>query len=505
MRAFLLMLVAASVFASCKDDKDGKDDPSSSDTEIVYYDLALDATDPSDNNTTITDGWNWKSGDQIAFVNLAYSREIVKLVHNGANFSGSVPSVSGSVNLGFFYPTSALTQAKSDTTYVRISLARQDGVNVPKYLAGNSTATVNGTKAESSVKMKILNAIANLKLNSNGSPINDITHIELYSDKNAIQISGDYELKTLSFNNLRTGNISVVNAGLDGEARVAMFAGSGLRFGVTAITADGKVYIGINSTVYNIAVGEEYTIAFDCQQQDSEAKIGDYFYSDFTHSTAYDETKTCVGVVYAVTDKEDGDINPLLETSCHGRVMALTDACKSTWAFTSVKVFDIPRLTNYANVDGSNDHGYLPFHVSGGNLGYCEDADVKLNASLKPNGSIDVWPKGGALSDFDGKRNTESVDSGYNKFPAGHYASNFNCGGITSWYLPSAGEMALMYALHRSGVIAAQKGFVGLKEFGYWTSTECTEQKSWVLQAFDGKLYANFKMSSYMVRASLAF
>ena len=146
MRAFLLMLVAASVFASCKDDKDGKDDPSSSETEIVYYDLALDATDPSDNNTTITDGWNWKSGDQIAFVNLAYSREIVTLVHNGANFCGSVPSVSGSVNLGFFYPTSALTQAKSDITYVRISLARQDGVNVPKYLAGNSTATVNGTK-----------------------------------------------------------------------------------------------------------------------------------------------------------------------------------------------------------------------------------------------------------------------------------------------------------------------------------------------------------------------
>ena len=168
-------------------------------------------------------------------------------------------------------------------------------------------------------------------------------------------------------------------------------------------------------------------------------------------------------------------------------------------------VGDECRSIAYANADGSNDHGYLPFHVSGGNIGYSEGADIKINASLKPDGSIDVWPSAGALSDFNGKRNTESVGSAAKKYPAGYNAKNFNNGGITSWYLPSAGEMALMYALHRSGVIAKQEGFVGLKEFGYWTSTECSEQKVWVLQAFDGKLYANFKTSAYMVRPSLAF
>ena len=497
------MLVAASVFASCKDDK--KDEPSSTGTEIIYYNLSLDASDPSENETTLTEGWNWKSGDQIAFLNLAYGRNIVRMAHNGANFSGSVPSISGSINMGFFYPADALMQTTSDTTYVRISLARQDGVNATNYLAGSSTASINGTQAESSVKMKILNAVANLKFNSNGSPINNITHIELYSDKNALPNQGDYELRTLVFNNVRSGNISVVNAGLNGEARVSLLAGNGMRFGVTVTTAEGKMYVGRNTNSYNIVAGGVYDITFDCEQQEGEAKIGDYFYSDFTHSSVYDESKTCVGIVYALSDKEEGDINPNLASSNHGRVMAMVDASKSVWAYNASMVFDMPLLANYANADGSNDHGYLPFHVSGGNIGYSEGADIKINASLKPDGSIDVWPSAGALSDFNGKRNTESVGSAAKKYPAGYYAKNFNNGGITSWYLPSAGEMALMYALHRSGVIAKQEGFVGLKEFGYWTSTECSEQKVWVLQAFDGKLYANFKTSAYMVRPSLAF
>ena len=463
------MLVAASVFASCKDDK--KDEPSSTGTEIVYYNLSLDASDPSENETTLTEGWNWKSGDQIAFLNLAYGRNIVRMAHNGANFSGSVPSISGSINMGFFYPADALMQTTSDTTYVRISLARQDGVNATNYLAGSSTASINGTQAESSVKMKILNAVANLKLNSNGSPINNITHIELYSDKNALPNQGDYELRTLVFNNVRSGNISVVNAGLNGEARVSLLAGNGMRFGVTVTTAEGKMYLGRNANIYNIVAGGVYDIAFDCEQQEGEAKIGDYFYSDFTHSSVYDESKTCVGIVYALSDKEEGDINPNLASSNHGRVMAMVDASKSVWAYNASMVYDMPLLANYANADGS----------------------------------IDVWPSAGALSDFNGKRNTESVGSAAKKYPAGYNAKNFNNGGITSWYLPSAGEMALMYALHRSGVIAKQEGFVGLKEFGYWTSTECSEQKVWVLQAFDGKLYANFKTSAYMVRPSLAF
>ncbi|MGN0213401.1 MAG: DUF1566 domain-containing protein [Muribaculaceae bacterium] len=502
MRIFWLLLVVGLVFASCKDDKDDSTDTT---TEVVNYDLTLYASEPSENNTTLTEGWNWKSGDQLAFVNLAYTRDVVRLTNNGSSFSGSVASVSSSVNMGFFYPASAVTQLESDTTYVKLSYARQDGVNVPSYLAGASTATIDGTKAESIVTMNVINAAANLKINCDGAPINDITHIELYSDKGALQIDGNYELKSLAFTSVHNGNISVVNAGLNGEARVGLFPSNGVRLGVTVITANGDTYVGLNKTVFNIVAGEVYNLEFDCQKQDEPAKIGDYFYSDFTHSSEYDNTKTCVGVVFALCDKEDGDINPSLTSSSHGRIVSLTDVGKYSWSFTSVKVIDIPRITNYANVDGSNAYGYLPFHVSGGTMGYYEEADVKISASLKADGTIDSWPSAGALSDFEGLHNTESVDSGYNKYPAAYYAARCYKGGLSSWYLPSAGEMSLVYALYRSGVIKNQTDFVALTEFGYWTSSECTEQKAWVLQVFDGKLYANFKMSSYMVRPVLAF
>lgn len=494
------MLVAGCTLASC--DKDNK---KKSDTEVVNYDLTLYASDPSENESAITDGWNWKSGDQLVFFNLTYTRNLVTLINNGANFTGSVPSVASSAKIGFFYPKSALTQTASDISYVKLRYRLQDGVNVQSYLAGTCVATINGTAAEAKVNMKLINAAAKMNFTYQGKPINEITHIEVYSDKEALLIGGDYELKTLSFNAPITGNIAVDNAGLNGSAKIGLFPCNGVRLCVSVTTADGKVYLGKQENSVNIKAGDMLNLNYDCECFDSKAKIGDYFYTDFTYSTEYDDTKDCVGVIFALSDKKDGDINRTLTTGSHGRVMSLTDITKYAWAFNGTYAIDMPKLTNYADADGSNAYGYLPFHVTGGNIGYYEEADKKIDASIDHLGNITKWPTSGALSDFNGKHNTESVDSASNKYPAGYYASRFNKGGITTWYMPSAGEMALMYALHRSGIIANQEGFVGLKEFGYWTSTECTEQKSWVLQAFDGKVYPNFKTSVYIVRPVTTF
>lgn len=500
LRLLLLVFVAGMVMMSCDDDK-----KNGNNTEVVNYNLTLLASDPCEITSPLTDGWTWHSGDEMAFLNLTYTRNVSRLTYNGASYSGSVPSVSSSAKMGFFYPASAVRQASSDTSYVKVDFTHQDGVNVPVYLAGTTTATINGNNAEAKLNMHIVNAIANLKFNYQGNPIKDITNVEVYSDREEMYNRGDYEMKTLSFNSLGSGNISVSNAGLNGSARIGLIPRAGVRLCVSVVTADGAVYLGTQEKSFSIVAGEEYNITYDCEKFDSKAKIGDYFYSDFTYSTQYDETKQCIGVVMALTDKRGGDINRSLTSGVHGRVMALTDTYKYAWAFNSTKVYDMPKLTNYENADGSNASGYLPFYASNGSVGYYEEADVKIPAAIDRVGNITSWPTSGALSDFNGLRNTESVDSASNKYPAGYYASHYNVGGISTWYMPSAGEMALVYALYNSGVIAHQTGLVGLKEFGYWTSTECSKQKVWVMQAFDGKVYANFKTSIYYVRPLLAF
>ena len=500
LRLLLLVFVAGLVMASCDDDKN-----SGSSTEVVNYNLTLVASDPCEISSPLTEDWTWHTGDEMAFLNLTYSRNVSKLTYNGASYTGSVPSVSSSAKMGFFYPASAVNQMSSDTSYVKVDFTQQDGVNAPVYLAGTTTATINGTNAEAKLNMHIVNAIANMKFLYEGNPIENITNVEVYSDREVMYNRGDYEMKTLSYNSLGTGNITVTNTGLNGAARIGLIPCSGVRLGVSVITADGVVYTATQEKSFNIVAGEEYSITYDCEKFESKAKIGDYFYSDYTYSTQYDETKQCVGVVMALTDRRGGDINRNLTSGVHGRVVALTDTYRYAWAFNGTKVYDMPKLTNYENADGTNASGYLPFYSSNGSIGYYEEADVKIPAAIDRLGNITSWPSSGALSDFNGLRNTESVDSASNKYPAGYYASHYNVGGITSWYMPSAGEMALVYALYNSGVISNQTGLVGLREFGYWTSTENSREKVWVMQAFDGKVYANFKTSIYYVRPILAF
>ena len=78
----------------------------------------------------------------------------------------------------------------------------------------------------------------------NGAPVNDMVHIEVSAYKGSLYSKGDYELKTLSYSMLKEGNISVLNPSLNGVARIMMIPTSGVALAVTAITSDGRAYIG---------------------------------------------------------------------------------------------------------------------------------------------------------------------------------------------------------------------------------------------------------------------
>ena len=77
------------------------------------------------------------------------------------------------------------------------------------------------------------------------------------------------------------------------------------------------------------------------------AKVGDYYYSDGTYSTEMNEEKTCIGIVYALNDK-NGNLDKTLTTSPYGRIVALTNARnKVRWASKSedIKSVVCPILT----------------------------------------------------------------------------------------------------------------------------------------------------------------
>lgn len=70
------------------------------------------------------------------------------------------------------------------------------------------------------------------------------------------------------------------------------------------------------------------------------------------------EEKTCIGIVYALNDK-NGNLDKTLTTSPYGRIVALTNARnKVRWASKSE---DIEGLKNDTIINGTQQIGCLPY------------------------------------------------------------------------------------------------------------------------------------------------
>ena len=116
-----------------------------------------------------------------------------------------------------------------------------------------------------------------------------------------------------------------------------------------------------------------------------------------------------------------------------------------------------------------------------------------------------------AESDFNGEIYCRRLDSP--DFPAAYYCKTYNKGG-RSWYLPSSGELWLIYnhleeIQNALSIVGGQK-FVTTWDEGvpvYWSSTERSAAGAWHLHLGDGYLgYWNNKVSdSDMVRPVSAF
>ena len=126
-----------------------------------------------------------------------------------------------------------------------------------------------------------------------------------------------------------------------------------------------------------------------------------------------------------------------------------------------------------------------------------------------------------ALNDFAGRANTTAIINGStssNVTNTENYAAGFcnkysrtnaNGKGMTAgrWWLPSMGEMAMIWANFDKINYALSKisGATQLQADWYWTSTQYSAYYAWNLNLSDGGMNVNWKFGQNMVRSVSAF
>ena len=123
-----------------------------------------------------------------------------------------------------------------------------------------------------------------------------------------------------------------------------------------------------------------------------------------------------------------------------------------------------------------------------------------------------------AMNDWNGKTNTaaqithsEASGTGYAPgFCHAYSRVNANGQGLTAgkWWLPSMGEMMMIYAnmTKINYALSLINGATKLAENWYWTSTEYSATNAWALTLHDGGMYYGTKAAGrYRVRPVSAF
>ena len=210
--------------------------------------------------------------------------------------------------------------------------------------------------------------------------------------------------------------------------------------------------------------------------------LGDYLYSDGTFGAGY--KSNAIGRVYYKTD-----------TKC--KVVALQDVDSSSvnWGLQT----QVNQL--YDTLDGSNYYGYLPY---GGNYnGTPHLSFISISGSF-------------GFSHDTGKQATANIAAKGSSYPAGYKCHNYGnstweVGKPGDWYLPTIGELCLIYkAFGLMGTLDTDylsgTGMNSMKNNWYWSSTE--RSSSYAYRLYFGFGHINhdpYKNTNLYVRSVLEF
>ena len=116
-----------------------------------------------------------------------------------------------------------------------------------------------------------------------------------------------------------------------------------------------------------------------------------------------------------------------------------------------------------------------------------------------------------ARNDFDGNLNTAKIQAYCRSAKAAEYCTDEQANNLAQRFLPSAGQLYLMYlnktAINRLVNAANGEGweFDVIDDNYYWSSSQFDEFCAWSVYMYDGGTLSSSKLSSYYVRAVSAF
>lgn len=198
--------------------------------------------------------------------------------------------------------------------------------------------------------------------------------------------------------------------------------------------------------------------------------------------TIAEADESCIGVALIVTDADTPQRIMIEKTQSYDA----TNATNKTFYWgKNLYQKDVAGITEISTTDGTNGNGYLP------------KADGTYYSTPNLSSDYTTWTSG-ALSDFNGKNNTNAIITAYTEhsvdmdaedmckvlqtFNTGTYGSNQ---GFTDWYIPAEGQLALIY-LNNTDINEALTAIGGTTflEVYYLSSSELNSNNGWCM-SFD--------------------
>lgn len=144
--------------------------------------------------------------------------------------------------------------------------------------------------------------------------------------------------------------------------------------------------------------------------------------------------------------------------------MALGDNQSSTKWIS--KAEDIEGIENYTTADGTLTSGVLPYYNGTADSFFSDKDEERIKGATihVETGQPATWVSEGAISDFNGKAHTAYLGKSSSSYPAGGYCYQYSTSGKSAgeWYLPSAGELTLLWELQKPESFAKTNKIVSM-------------------------------------------
>lgn len=271
--------------------------------------------------------------------------------------------------------------------------------------------------------------------------------------------------------------------------------------GLVTAVAEGNATI----TATNTTLSATCAVTVKKEEGSDGPKVGDYYYSDGTYSSALDESKEVIAIVFYVghhpADKSDYSATGIGNKECKAYAVALENSGKThKWGVWM-------KLVGTAPVNDQGEYYY------GDNSGDPNRPELKLTKDTDWNGYKSTQMiKTVADTDYSGLG-----PEGDREFPATYWAINYKEAPAASsgWFLPSTSQMMTAYEASKSSEnfnIDAFKSFDKYDGLSFWTSSEDgwddPSQYTFIAEIESGslKIDGDFKdFANSYVRAIIAF